>query len=205
MTLFVKICGLRTPEDVAAAAAAGADAVGFVLAESPRRVTPREARELAEALPPGIQPVAVMRSPQAADWAAVAAEFQPNWLQADAPALAAMGLLGGDDGVLPSVRPLPVFRDTPDLDEEAVAAAGLVLFEAAESGRGIRPDWQRAARLARRCRLVLAGGLDPDNVAEAIRTVRPFGVDVSSGVERSRGVKDPARIAAFVAAARAAQ
>ena len=114
------------------------------------------------------------------------------------------GLPGGDAGTAAAVRPLPVFRDTPDLDEEAVVAAGLVLFEAAESGRGTRPDWQRAARLARRCRLVLAGGLDPDNVAEAIRTVRPFGVDVSSGVERARGVKDPARIAAFVAAARAA-
>ena len=80
----------------------------------------------------------------------------------------------------------------------------MVLFEAARSGQGERADWERAAALAARTHLILAGGLTPENVGEAIRRVRPFGVDVSSGVESAPGVKDPARIAAFVAAARAA-
>jgi phosphoribosylanthranilate isomerase len=80
-----------------------------------------------------------------------------------------------------------------------------VLLEGATSGRGERADWAQARALAARCELVLAGGLDPGNVGEAIRAVGPFGVDVSSGVERSHGVKDPVRIREFIRAARAAQ
>jgi phosphoribosylanthranilate isomerase len=78
------------------------------------------------------------------------------------------------------------------------------LFESGRSGQGERADWTAARALAGRCELVLAGGLDAGNVADAVRRVRPFGVDVSSGVEHSRGVKDPARILGFIRAARAA-
>ena len=80
-----------------------------------------------------------------------------------------------------------------------------ILFEGARSGAGMQPNWDHAARIARRTCLMLAGGLDPDNVAEAIIRVHPWGVDVSSGVEQQPGIKDPARIAAFVAAAREAE
>jgi phosphoribosylanthranilate isomerase len=80
-----------------------------------------------------------------------------------------------------------------------------LLVEGRASGRGARADWALAARLALRTRVVLAGGLDAGNVAAAIRRVRPFGVDVSSGVESAPGVKDPGRIRAFVAAVRAAE
>lgn len=198
MPVFVKICGLSSTEAVGAAVDAGADAVGFVFAESPRRVTPARARELCGRLPPGVIRVAVMRHPAPAEWQAVAGGFGPDWLQtdvADFPGLA----------VAAPVRRLPVFRDTADVDLAAAAAGDLLLFEAADSGQGRQPDWARAAELARRTKLILAGGLTPENVAEAIRTVRPYGVDVSSGVESSRGVKDPRRIAAFVAAVRAAE
>jgi len=78
-----------------------------------------------------------------------------------------------------------------------------MLFEGACSGVGLQPDWEHAAQIAHRTCLMLAGGLSPDNVGEAIIHVHPWGVDVSSGVESSPGVKDPAKIAAFVAAARA--
>ncbi|HHQ14467.1 MAG TPA: phosphoribosylanthranilate isomerase, partial [Chromatiales bacterium] len=102
----------------------------------------------------------------------------------------------------PAVRRISVYRDAPGLDEDTVAAQDRVLFEAADSGVGRSPDWSVARRLGQRTELILAGGLDPDNVADAIRQVRPWGVDVSSGVESQRGVKDLARIAAFVAAVR---
>lgn len=196
MALFVKICGLSRPADVAAAVAAGADAVGFVFAPSPRQVSPAEAAALCAGLPPHLRRVAVMLGPAAAEWAAVRAGFGPDWLQTEVGDFAGLAL--------GATARLPVYRDTAALDEAAAAREDLLLFEAAASGQGHRADWDRAARLASSTRLILAGGLNPDNVAEAVRRVRPFGVDVSSGVESRRGVKDPARIAAFVAAARAA-
>jgi len=196
VSLLVKICGLRSPDAVAAAVAAGADALGFVFAESPRRVTPAEASRLCEDLPTDILRVAVMRHPSAADWDEVQAGFRPDWLQTDAGDFEALEIDA-------DIRQMPVYRDTPELDEGAASGSPQLLFEAADSGRGRKPDWQRAARLAQSTRLMLAGGLDPDNVAAAIAAVRPWGVDVSSGVESRRGVKDCARIAAFVTAARA--
>jgi len=198
MSLMVKICGLRSPGAVAAAVDAGAHALGFVFAQSPRQVTPVQAARLCEGLPAGILRVAVMRHPDSDEWDEVRAGFRPDWLQTDAGDFNALDR--GSD-----VKPMPVFRDTAGLDEAEVTQASQLLFEAADSGRGQKPDWQRAARLAQSTRLMLAGGLDPDNVAAAIVAVRPWGVDVSSGVESRRGVKDCARIAAFVAAARATE
>ncbi len=195
MPTFIKICGLRTPRAVAAACAAGADAVGFVFADSPRRVTPAEARVLCADLPSGVLRVAVMRHPSAQEWAAVQAEFAPDWLQTDAEDFAGLDL--HED-----IAPLPVYRDTPALDESAAMAAPRLLFEAAASGSGQQADWGRAGRLARGTELMLAGGLKPDNVASALRTARPWGVDVSSGVESAPGEKDEQRIAAFVRAVR---
>lgn len=195
MTVFVKVCGLSTAADVAAAVDAGADAIGFVFAESPRRVSVDEAARLTRDVPASMVRVAVMRHPTQAEWDDVAAGFGPDWLQTEAGDFAA---LDGVDGV----QRMPVFRDVAELDVEALGRAPRVLFEAARSGAGERADWDTAAQLATSTQLMLAGGLDPDNVAAAIRKVRPWGVDVSSGVERSRGVKDPDRIAAFVNAVR---
>ncbi len=196
MSVFVKICGCRTREAVEAAVDAGADALGFVFAPSPRRVTPEHARELCDGLSDHVIRVAVMHQPSADEWLEVRRVFRPDWLQTDADDFAPLPV-GGD------VRPLPVYRDLGSLDEDAVAVQPLALFEAGASGMGVRADWERAARLAARTDLILAGGLDPDNVATAIRQVRPWGVDVSSGVERKRGVKDLDRIVAFIDAAKA--
>ncbi len=135
-----------------------------------------------------------MRHPTADEWAEVAAGFGPDWLQTDVEDFEYLEL--------GAVARMPVYRDTPALDVAAVAREAQVLFEAARSGAGERADWDRAAALARSTRLMLAGGLDPENVRTAIETVQPWGVDVSSGVERERGVKDPGRIAAFLRAAR---
>ncbi|MEO8223743.1 MAG: phosphoribosylanthranilate isomerase [Gammaproteobacteria bacterium] len=202
MRIFVKICGLSTPGGVAAAVMAGADAIGFVFSESPRRVTPKRARQLCADVSPVIIRVAVMRHPAAADWQGVADGFELDWLQTDAEDFAGLDMPG-------KFGRLPVYRDTPALD-----GAGLVpglradepmLFEAAVSGEGARANWEQAAALARGWPLILAGGLTPDNVGQAIATVRPWGVDVSSGVESKRGVKDIGRISAFIEAVREAE
>ncbi len=196
--MFVKICGLRTAEAVQAACDAGADALGFVFAPSPRQVTPEQAVQLCADVPEHVIRVAVMRHPEPETCARVLEVFRPDWLQTDAEDFAGLGLG-------PTIRRIPVYRDRPELDEAQVVTQGRVLFEAADSGVGRCPDWPVARRLAEKTELILAGGLDPDNVADAIARVQPWGVDVSSGVESERGLKDLARIAAFVAAARAAE
>lgn len=193
--LWIKICGLRTREAIAAAAETGADAVGFVFFEaSPRHLSVAEARELQASVPAGIERVAVFLHPSQALVDAVLAAIRPDWVQTDA------GDLG--DLRLPPMQPvLPVLRGDAQLP---VPAPRRCLLESVRSGMGERGDWGAAARIAPLTQLVLAGGLDAHNVAEAVRAVRPFGVDVSSGVESSRGVKDAARIREFVRAARAA-
>lgn len=194
MSVFVKICGLTSPEGVAAAVEAGADAVGFVFSPSPRQVTPAAARQLAAALPRGVKRVAVFRHPPPGGIARVLEEFAADWVQSDAVDLSGTDLGGADA--------LPVFRSGAPLPP---LLPELMLYEGADSGTGRVADWDEAAELAPRTRIVLAGGLGPENVGEALARVGPWGVDVSSGVESAPGVKDPARIAAFVAAVRAAE
>jgi phosphoribosylanthranilate isomerase len=194
--LWIKICGLKSREAIEAAVSAGTDAVGFVFhADSPRNLSPEQARELQDAVPAGIERVAVFLHP--AQWLvdAIIGSIRPDRIQADAGDLAALRLPSGQ-AVLPVVRsgiamPVPL---PPRL-----------LLEGARSGTGEKADWTRAALVARRTQLVLAGGLDAGNIATAIRTARPFGVDVSSGVESARGVKDPAMIREFIGAVRAAE
>lgn len=194
MSLFVKICGLTTPEGVAAAVKAGADAAGFVFSPSPREVTPALARKLAAGLPSSVRRVAVFRHPPPGRITTVLEEFPADWVQSDAADLPGVDLGGAEA--------LPVFRSGAPLP---ALLPELLLFEGPESGVGNVADWSVAAELAQRSGMILAGGLHPGNVAAAISQVRPWGVDVSSGVESSPGVKDPALVAAFVAAARRAE
>jgi len=194
--LWIKICGLRTTSAIETAAAAGANAVGFVFHEaSPRNLPLATARELQRVVPPGIERVAVFLHPSQALVDAVLDAIAPDWLQTDADDLTGLRLPAG-------LRILPVLRNGA---VDTASLPGRCLFESARSGAGERADWSAAADLARATQLVLAGGLHPANVAEAVRAVRPFGVDVSSGVERERGVKDAARIREFIRAARAAE
>jgi len=194
--LWIKICGLRTLEAIDAAVDAGVNAVGFVFHDtSPRNVALEDARALQGAVPAGIERVAVFLHPSQALLDAVLAAIEPDWVQTDASDLAGLRLPAGQ-------RVLPVLRSGA---ERAGPLPPRCLFESVSSGSGERADWTAAARLARTSQLVLAGGLDPSNVGEAVRAVRPFGVDVSSGVESSRGIKDAARIREFIRSARAAE
>jgi phosphoribosylanthranilate isomerase len=195
MTTFVKICGLRDEATVAAAVEAGADAIGFVFADSPRRVSVDEARRATRSVPRSVRRVAVMRHPSGAEWADVMEGFEPDVLQTDAEDFAGLEV--------PShIATWPVIR-------EGKSASGPVpqefIYEGPVSGSGETVDWNHAASLARQGRMVLAGGLDAGNVGDAIRAARPWGVDVSSGVESAPGKKDVEKIRQFIGAVRTAE
>ena len=196
MSLMVKICGLRKADDVKAAVAAGADAVGFVFAESIRRVSPAEANNATRYLPKRVKRVAVMRHPSPEEWQTVREAFSPDVLQTD---IDDFDTLDVPDTILR----WPVVREGhPSIEGDLPE---VFLYEGVQSGVGQSVDWQRAARIATRGRMILAGGLGIDNIATAIRTVHPWGVDVSSAVEASPGRKDPGLIRLFIKAARAVE
>lgn len=191
---FVKICGMTTAVAVDTALACEVDAIGFVFAKSVRQVTTQRASELAQPARHRVACVAVTRHPTRADIEEILRHFNPDILQTDIEDLDALNLPR-------TLSVLPVMR--PPLDVACVVP-GRVLFEGPVSGSGQITDWAAAAGLARRCELILAGGLNPLNVGVAIRQVRPFGVDVSSGVEDQPGVKSADKIEKFVTAARMA-
>ncbi len=192
--MFIKICGMTSESAVVAAVECGVDAVGFVFAPSVRRVTPRQAAQWSRQAPPGLLRVAVTQHPEQSLLDEIVDVFAPDVLQTDLEDLARLR-------VPAHMSVLPVLRDgtaTPDF------LPSRILVEGAVSGTGRPADWKRAHGLALRAEVVLAGGLAPSNVGEAIAYVRPFGVDVSSAVESVPGVKDARRIAEFVTAVRLA-
>lgn len=194
----IKICGITRVEDGLVAARAGADAIGLVFAPSPRHVSLGQARAIVEALPPFVTSVALFVNPAAAEVEAVLEAVRPDCLQfhgEEAPEFCA----GFGRPWLKAVR----VRAGTDLLQSAARyaeASGLLLdahSPAAHGGTGERFDWGLIpADLPRP--VILAGGLTPANAAEAVRSVRPWAVDVSSGVESSKGIKDAALIAAFI-------
>ncbi len=197
----MKICGLRAAAEVDAAVEAGADAVGFVFARSKRQVSAEEARPLLARVPPFVARVGVFRWPGAMQLRRVLEQVELDAVQLYPPAGAALPEFRASSGG--GLRCLPAFCDSSDLPGrvDATAPEGLVLLDGGSPGEGEVADWARIARIAARRRVVLAGGLDPENLADALRAVRPWGVDVSSGVESAPGVKDLGRIRAFVQAA----
>lgn len=208
----VKICGITREEDALAAVAAGADALGFVFAESsPRRVAPETARRLAALLPPTVAAIGVFASAGAERIRAIAREANCRVAQVHGEEAARELLRDADPSllVIPAVR-LASASDARALPGRFPGAAALLCDSAApaesgrEGGTGVAFPWEWLAGVALDLPLVLAGGLTPENVALAIRAVRPAAVDVSTGVEAAPGVKDERRVAAFVAAARAA-
>jgi len=196
MSVFVKICGLRDTECVAAAVDAGADAIGFVFADSVRKISAPDARDLSSAIPTGVRRVAVMKHPSNAEWQEVLTTFQPDVLQTDVEDLEQIS-------VPRHISTWPVIREGSDAANDALPE--LFVYEGMASGAGETVDWSHAASIADRGRMILAGGLDAANVGTAIRTSGAWGVDVSSGVESSRGNKDTELIRSFIGAVRAAE
>lgn len=201
MTVPVKICGITRPEDADLAARLGAAWVGFIFwPRSPRFVEPAAAAAILGGLPPHVGGVGVFVDQPVDEVNAVAEEV----------GLAAVQLHGRESPatcracrrrVIKAVR-LPGHGAGDDAD--AVWSGATILVDAFDpvrmGGTGRRVDWTRAARLARRRPLMLSGGLRAENVADAVRQVAPYGLDVSSGVESEPGVKDPHRLRAFFAA-----
>jgi len=198
----IKICGITRPGDARAAAEAGADAIGLVFfPPSPRFLNVERALEIRDALPPFVQTVALFVNPDAAQVAQVIGRVRPAMLQfhgEETPRFC-------DEFGLPYIKACRV-RPGVDLLEYLrpfSRAAGWLLDSHVEEYGGVGEsfDWSLAP-VVRERPLILSGGLAPGNVAEAIRRVRPWGVDVSSGVESAKGIKDAAKIAAFVAEVR---
>ena len=198
MAVFVKICGITSEEDALLAVAMGADAIGFLLAPSKRQITATRARDIAARLPPEVLTVGVFRN-----------ELKERVVEfTHAAGLKAVQLHGNETAAesswvserVPMVIKAFVAGD-PDIDRQADYGAEVVHVEGKEPGSGVVFDWKLLDTKSR-AKILLAGGLGPDNVASAIEQVRPWGVDVSTGVESSPGVKDPAKVRRFIAAAR---
>lgn len=200
----VKVCGLTRAEDVANAVGYGVWAVGFVnWPASPRTISVSRIRELASAVPSTVQRVGVVVNPTLEEARTLRDEGGITTLQ-----------LHGDEDVLAFLDlGIDVIKATPlETDDDLDRAAALppevtVLVDARDpvrrGGTGERADWIRAAELSRRRRVILAGGLRADNVRQAVAQVKPWGIDVSSGLEIAPGLKDPAKIRGFFAALRA--
>ena len=195
MSIWIKVCGMTSAPAVETAVQAGVDAVGFVFAPSKRQVTAQQALTLSELVPSHIARVAVMQHPTQAHVDEVLRVFKPDVLQTDWEDLENLNLPN-------ELSVLPVLRTSNVLPNKLPTR---FLFEGLVSGSGETADWLSAASLAKQGQLILAGGLNPGNVVAAIQLVHPFGVDVSSGVESTPGVKDLNKIIEFVNAARLSQ
>ena len=192
--MFVKICGITRLEDAEAAVAAGASAIGFVFwPNSPRFVDPHRARRIARALPPFVTPVGVFVN-QPVDYVRGVASLVR---------LGAVQLHGDELPEYAAGLSTPVIRAVSAMDGSSAAwpPPALLLLDAHDpvkrGGTGKTIDWTAAAGVAAQRQILLAGGLTPENVAEAVAIVRPFGIDVSSGVERAPGIKDHQRLRAL--------
>lgn len=199
----VKICGITRDEDARLAATLGASAVGFVFwPGSPRWVSPERAREIVRVLPPLVAAVGVFVNQAAEEVEAIAAQVPLDAVQLHGDESPDMCLRFGR-GVIKAVTAadLPHCSRWPESITLLVDAPDPIR----RGGTGQRADWAAVAPFARRRRLILAGGLDPANVAEAVATVRPLAIDLSSGVESAPGIKDATRMRALFEALRQAE
>jgi len=200
--VFVKICGTTSEEDALLAVAMGADALGFIFAPSPRQIAPAVARDIARRLPPEIITIGVFRDEtpkrvvdivngaglRGAQLHGRETPDDTRWVRERVPMV--IKAFGAGD---------PAIRNAKDY------GADIVMLDAPNPGSGQVFDWRLAEGVPNGVRFLLAGGLTSENVGEAIARVRPWGVDVVTGVEESPGHKDPRKVRAFIAAAKAAE
>lgn len=199
--LFVKICGITNEADALLAVGLGADAVGFIFAPSPRQIAHRVAADIARRLPDGVRSVAVFRDEAPSRVVDIVMEHGFGGAQ-----------LHGHETV-DQVRYVAHYvpftikafaAGDPAVDRFDEFGAPYMLLDGKRPGSGAVFDWSLATDHAHRSRLIVSGGLRPENVGEAVRRLQPFGVDVSSGVESAPGRKDPLALGEFVREAKRA-
>lgn len=202
MKTHIKICGFTEAVGLQAAVDVGVDAIGLVLDPSPRQLSLGEAERLRLLIPDHIQFFAVCGRPGLAEVLEIHRVLQPNAIQLMSDAMPDPSL---------GLPILPAFEDGEDLVERvqrycsaSEEESPLFLTDGPKPGSGMLADWGRLRGLGSLGRMMIAGGLRPDNVEDAIRQLRPWGVDVSSGVESAPGYKSPERVEAFVEAVRRA-
>lgn len=199
--MFVKICGITNAEDALLAVAMGAEVLGFIFAESSRQVTAEQAGEIIQQLPYDVTAVGVFRNHHPDQILEVVSVARLRGVQLHGQETP------GEAALLRRRVPFLVQAFTVDdprlarVDDYEIDA---VLLDAPAPGSGQTFDWDLVGSLPRRHRVILAGGLDPDNVRSAVEAVRPWGVDVASGVESSPGHKDAVKVRRFLNEATAA-
>lgn len=197
--MFVKICGTTSEDDALLAVALGADAVGFIFAPSKRQISPQRAADIAKRLPPEVLTVGVFQNELPSRVVEIvnrsrlgAAQLHGHETPAEVAEVKAQ---------VPRVMKVFV-AGRPELGRADEWGTNPILVDAATGGSGEAYDWSLAREAPAGLRVLLAGGLHSDNVVEAIRAAAPWGVDVATGVEREPGRKDPAKLRAFITAAR---
>jgi phosphoribosylanthranilate isomerase len=197
--MFVKICGITNEDDALLATALDADALGFVFAPSPRQVDAETVRDIVRRLPREVHTVGVFRDerPERIIEIVGRAGLRGVQLHGHEPASEVKWIRERVQFVIQAFA-----AGDPALASAAQSAADIILVDSPNPGSGKVFDWQLAEGAPRGKRILLAGGLTPENVGDAIRLVRPWGVDVSTGVEATPGRKDPGKLRRFVVAAR---
>ena len=197
--MFVKICGITNEQDALLAVALGADALGFVFAPSPRQISPALAREIVKRLPPETLTVGVFRNETPSRVIEIVNEARLQGAQLhghETPAMTAE--------VVTDVRFVikAVVAGSQDAATASNFASDAILVDGLHPGSGTAYDWELLQDIPTEIRLMLSGGLTPENVAAGIMQVRPWGVDVSSGVEKAPGLKDAVKMRRFITNAR---
>ena len=200
----VKVCGIKEPGDARVAAEAGADAIGLVFAESPRKVGVERAREIAAALPEGVLKVGVFVDAEPKEVLRISREVGLDYAQlhGDEEPETAAAIRDGGVGVIKALR----VRDTASLREMVRYDTNFFLLDAfsekVRGGTGTRFDWELAKAVRGYANILVSGGLTPENVREAIEFFEPYGVDASSSLEEKPGKKNDERVRRFVSAAK---
>lgn len=199
--MFVKICGITSEDDALLAVAMGADALGFVFAPSVRQVPVQQVYDITRRLPPEILTVGVFRD-----------EHPKRVVEIVHKAGVKAAQLHGnesDEAVAEVAQAVPFVikafaAGSPRVAQAGSLATNTILLDGSTPGSGHLFDWSLVGEVPEGMRVILAGGLDPDNVADAVQTVDPWGVDVSTGVEQAPGKKDALKLKRFIERARAA-
>lgn len=197
--MFIKVCGITNEQDALLAVALGADALGFVFAPSPRQISPALAREIVKRLPPETVTVGVFRNETPSRVIEVVNEARLQGAQLhghETPAMTAE--------VATDIRFVikAVVAGSQDAAQANNFASDAILVDGLHPGSGHAYDWDLLQDLPTDIRLMLSGGLTPENVANGIMQVQPWGVDVSSGVEKAPGLKDAVKMRHFITNAR---